>query len=78
MSGSGIVSIVTGDALRKIESQYRECLEQVKKMQSMIALATTTEEAELYCQQINFELLKAEGYRKQLRAVARQLRRKAH
>ena len=70
--------MMTGEALGKIENQYRQSLEQARKMQSMIALATTTEEAELYRQQIHFELLKAEGYRKQLRAVARQLRRKAH
>jgi len=64
------------EALRKIENQYRESLEQARKMQSMIALAATEEEAELYRQQFNFEMLKSEGYRKQLRAVERQLKKK--
>ncbi len=68
---------MVGEALRKIENQFRESLQQAKKMQSMIALAATKEEAELYRQQFNFEMLKAEGYRKQLRAVVRQLKRKA-
>ena len=64
-------------ALRTIENQYRESLEQARKMQSMIALAATKDEAELYRQQFNFEMLKAEGYRKQLRGLVRQLRRRA-
>ena len=67
---------MAGEALRKIENQYRESLEQARKMQSMIALAATEEEAELYRQQFNFEVLKAEGYRKQLRAVEGQLKKK--
>ena len=62
------------EALRKIENQYRESVEQARKMQSMIALAATKDEAELY-QQFNFEMLKVEGYRKQLRDVERQLRK---
>jgi len=64
-------------ALRTIENQYRESLEQARKMQSMIALAATKDEAELYRQQFNFEMLKAQGYRKQLRGLVRQLRRRA-
>ena len=67
---------MSDEVLRKIESQYRESLDQAQKMQSMIALAATAEEAELYRQQFNFEMLKAEGYRKQLRSVEGQLRRK--
>ena len=65
------------EALRKIEKQYRESLEQARKMQSLIAIAATNEEADLYRQQFNFEMLKAEGYRNQLRVIERQLRRKA-
>jgi len=67
---------MSDEVLRKIENQYRESLEQAQKMRSMIALAATAEEAELYRQQFNFEMLKAEGYRKQLRSVEGQLRRK--
>lgn len=69
---------MSSEALRKIEKEYEESLEQARKMQSMIALAATKQEAELYRQQMNFELLKAQGYRKQLRSVSRQLRRNAH
>jgi len=65
---------MAGEALRKIENQYRESVEQARKMQSMMALAATKDEAELY-QQFNFEMLKVEGYRKQLRDVERQLRK---
>jgi hypothetical protein len=66
--------MMAGEALRKIENQYRESVEQARKMQSMMALAATKDEAELY-QQFNFEMLKVEGYRKQLRDVERQLRK---
>jgi len=64
------------EALQKIENQYRESLEKARRMQSMIGVAATDEEAELYRQQFNFEMLKSEGYRKQLRAVERQLKKK--
>ena len=67
--------MMAGEALRKIENQYRESVEQARKMQSMMALAATKDEAELYRQQFNFEMLKVEGYRKQLRDVERQLRK---
>ncbi len=65
---------MSDEVLRKIENQYRESLEQAQKMRSMIALAPTEEQAELYRQQFNFEMLKAEGYRKQLRSVSQQLK----
>lgn len=68
---------MSGEALRKIENQYRESLEQARKMEPLIAIAATKEEADLYRQQFNFEMLKAEGYRNQLCAVERQLKRKA-
>ena len=69
--------VMSEEALRKIENQYRESLEHARKMQSMIGVVATQEEAELYRQQFNFEMLKAEGYRKQLRAVQRQLKKKS-
>ena len=68
--------MIACEALQKIENQYRESLEKARKMQSMIGVAATDEEAELYRQQFNFEMLKSEGYRKQLRAVERQLKKK--
>lgn len=68
---------MAGKALQEIENQYRESLERARKMQSMIPIAATNEEADLYRQQVNFEMLKADGYRNQVREVARQLKRKA-
>jgi len=69
--------MIACEALQKIENQYRESLEKARKMQSMIGVAATDEGAELYRQQFNFEMLKAEGYRKQLRAVERQLKKRS-
>ena len=61
-----------------IEAQYREALEHAYEMKRRAALQLTKEEAAVYRQQLDFELRKAEGYRKQWQAVTRKLvRRKA-